>query len=182
MATNLVICKICKEKIDRDLAFKVGTRSYYCNKSEYLSYLNNKKSKNKSKKKTKQETMELIFEVFEYEVTNTLLSNELRELAKLYTYDNIYSYIQENFEHLNKSLHPTTFEFNGERGKIKYFLAIIKNHIVDYLNNKKIEKENTEYLNEEINYDGIFENVKYKEKNKRRALYEIEMEVIAEDG
>ena len=37
MAVTLVTCRACKTKIDRDLAFKVGERSYYCTEKEYLS-------------------------------------------------------------------------------------------------------------------------------------------------
>lgn len=174
MRTDFVTCKACKEKIDRDLAYQVGTRSYYCSEAEYLSYLKNKKknkSEKKSKKKTKKETLSLIFEVFEYEVTNTLLTNELKELAKIYTYDNIYSYIQDNFDYLNKTLNGKRFD--NEWRKIKYFSVIVKNHIKDYLETKKEAIKNTEYI-KNIEYD--IPEVKYK--NIRNKIKYIKMRVM----
>ena len=45
MATTLVTCRACKSKIDRDLAFKVGEKSYYCSEREYLTHLRDKENK-----------------------------------------------------------------------------------------------------------------------------------------
>ena len=121
--------------------------------------------------------MNLIFEVFDYEVTNTLLANKLGELAKIYTYNSIYAYIQDNFEYLNKTMLSKTFE--NEQHKIRYFLAIIKNNIVDYRDIKGYVDENNDYIKD--NQYEIIE-VRYKTNiHKRRPLYEIEMELIAED-
>jgi hypothetical protein len=180
MAVTLVTCRACKTKIDRDLAFKVGERSYYCTEKEYLSYLTEKEEKNKKtttpKKKTKKDVLNLVFELFGYEVTNSALSNELRALSKLYTYDGIYSYIKDNYKFLDKIINGKDFE--KEYGKIRYFTAIIKNNIVDYLNLQKEKIDEQQYI-QNIEYD--IPDVKYKTKHKRRALYDIEMELTEED-
>lgn len=182
MANTLVTCRACKTKIDRDLAFKVGERSYYCSEKEYLSHLKDKKENkkkdtksNKPKKKTRKDVLNLVFELFGYEVTNSALSNELRALSKIYTYDGVYTYIHGNFKFLDKTINGR--DFDKEYGKIRYFSAIIKNNIVDYLNIKKDEIEE-EYV-KDIEYD--IPEVKYKEKHKRRALYDIEMELINDE-
>lgn len=192
MTSTLVTCRACKSKIDRDLAYKVGEKSYYCSEKEYLFHLKDKEIKPKEKKEkdnkknkedkkhkiTKKDVMALIFNVFEYKVTNTLLSNKLGELAKIYTYESIYAYIEGNLDFLNRMI--TNRAYSDERHKINYFLVLIKNNIVDYLDVKKYEEEdyNQDYI-KVIDFD--FPEIKYKSTNKRRSLYEIEMELMEED-
>ena len=139
-----------------------------------------KEEKNKKtttpKKKTKKDVLNLVFELFGYEVTNSALSNELRALSKLYTYDGIYFYIKDNYKFLDKIINGKDFE--KEYGKIRYFTAIIKNNIVDYLNLQKEKIDEQQYI-QNIEYD--IPDVKYKTKHKRRALYDIEMELTEED-
>lgn len=179
MANKLVTCRICKTKIDKELAFKVGTNRYYCSEEEYLHKLEEEdkaKKKQNKKKQIKDDTINLIYKLFGYEVTNTALFKELKELDKLYTYANVYSYIQDNFNELEQTIDSKTF--SHEFGKIRYFTTIIKNNIVDYLKIKKDEIEEKEYI-KNIEYD--IPDVKYKTKTKRRALYDIEMELMEED-
>lgn len=176
---KLVTCRICKTQIDKNLAFKYGDKQYCCSEEEYLQKLEfdriSKENQEKSKEARKN-TIDIINKIFEYEITNSLLFKELKELSDVYTYDNIYSYINDNFDLLKRTLDSK--KFSSEHGKIKYFTTIIRNNIVDYLTISKDEKEEKEYI-KYVEYD--VPEMKYKSKNRRRSLYEIEMELAAED-
>lgn len=183
MAVTLVTCRICKEKIDKDIAFKIGERRYCCSEEEYLHNLEEKEKElleaQETKRKSneiKDETFNIICELFERKITNSILFKELKELDETYTYENVYLYIHDNFDFLNRTINGK--KFSSEYAKIRYFFAIIKNNIVDYLEIKKDEIEEQEYI-KNIEYD--IPEIRYKSKNKRRALYDIEMELITDD-
>ena len=60
--------------------------------------------------------------------------------------------------------------FSSEYGKIRYFTTIIKNNIVDYI---KVDDES--YITD-IEYEIL--DIKYKPKKKRRAMCDIERELL----
>ena len=176
---KLVTCRICKTQIDKVLAFKFGEKQYCCSETEYLQKLEADRKAEEEKEKSKElnrRNFMVISEIFGYEVTNSALFKELSELSDIYDKENVYSYIRDNFELLKRAL--DSIDFKKEYGKIKYFTAIIRNNIVDYLNIKKDENEEKEYI-KYVEYD--CPETKYKNKNKRRSLYEIEMELLKED-
>jgi hypothetical protein len=139
----LVTCKGCKNKIERDIAFKVvvsGKNNYYCNQTEYENIILEKENRLK--------VIELAFEIIGH-TTNTALMKELGDIAKIHTYTKMLKYMENNINELNKIM---SRDFTSEFGKIRYFATIIKNKIGDY---KEII-ENTDVNNfefiEVINY------------------------------
>ena len=158
----LVKCRYCGIKLDREEAFKVvvgGKNTYYCNKTEYEKVI--------YKKKLKDTTYDCINEIFGYKVLNSALFKEINILLEVYSYEHILGYLTENKEFLSKILNK---EFNSEYAKIRYFSAIIKNSIADF----KIKRIKSEYP-KEVEVD--IPTIKYKRKNKRRPLCEIEEQV-----
>ena len=161
MVCILVKCKICGTKIERNDAYKVvvkGKNEYYCNEKEY-------------QKKLKQaadrvNTINIINEIFGYEITNSALNKELKEISTNHSFEKIYSYIYDNRQMLQRSLSK---DFSSEYGKIRYFSTIIKNNIVDYVMNDE------PYITEN-EYEVL--DIKYKQKKKRRAMCDIERELL----
>ena len=161
MVNILVKCRICGNKTERNDAYKVvvnGKNEYYCNEKEY---------KQKQKQiADKEKTIKIINEIFGYEVTNSALFKELKELSENNSYDKIYSFIYDNRQMLDKSM---SRDFTSEYGKIRYFSTIIKNNIVDYVIDDEPYITNNEY---EVL------DIKYKAKKKRRAMVDVERELL----
>ena len=158
----LVKCRYCGIKLDREKAFKVvvgGRNTYYCNKIEYEKVVHTKK--------LKDTTYDCINEIFGYKVLNSALFKEINILLEVYPYERILGYLTENKGFLSNVLNK---DFNSEYAKIRYFSTIIKNSIVDF----KIKQTKSEYP-KEVEMD--MPVIKYKRKNKRRPLCEIEEQV-----
>jgi hypothetical protein len=155
----LVKCQGCGEKIDKDIAFKIVVKNvnrYYCTESEYLNIANIKK--------TKDNTYLYINDIFGYKVVNTVLFKEINEIANTHTYLKISNYIYENNKFLCSAMQK---DFNNEYCKIKYFTAILKNNLSDYIINKEISPKKIEI---DIPKDN------YKPKIRRKSLLEFEQE------
>ncbi len=158
----LVKCRICSNKIERNDAYKVvvnGKNEYYCNEKEYKQKL--------KQVADKENTINMINEIFGYEVTNSAIYKELKEITINHSYEKIYSYLYDNKPMLERSLNKT---FSSEYGKIRYFTTIIKNNIVDY-----IKTDDDSYITDN-EYEIL--DIKYKQKNKRRAMYDLERELL----
>ena len=161
MVCILVKCKICGTKIERNDAYKVvvkGKNEYYCNEKEYKQKL--------KQKVDKDNTINIINEIFGYEVTYSTINKELKELSANHSFEKIYSYLYDNKSMLERSLSKT---FSSEYGKIRYFSTIIKNNIVDYV------MDDEPYITEN-EYEVL--DIKYKPKKKRRAMCDIERELL----
>lgn len=160
-----VTCRICKSKIDRDIAFKVKkgkTNLYYCSQKEY-----NDDVRQKEEIKTNKDKLQIIIDdIFESPVTNSILYKEISEWDKLKPIEIIIDYLQENKNFINKSLNK---DFQSEYAKIRYFSAIVKNNIKNY-NIKKVE------VIKKIDVE-IYET-EYQSKKRKKCL----SEYIQEDG
>lgn len=157
----MVKCRICGNKIERNDAYKVvvnDKNEYYCNEKEYRQ--------KQIQKAYKDNTYKIICEIFGYAITNSTLFKELNELSAKNSYEKIFSYICDNKQMLENSIDKY---FSTEHTKIKYFLAIIKNNIVGYV----IDDEPYITSNE---YEIL--DIKYKAKKKRRAMCDIERELL----
>lgn len=157
----LVKCRVCSNKIERNDAFKVvvkGKNEYYCNEKEYQQKL--------KQIADRENTINIINEIFGYEITNSALNKELKEISVSHSFEKIYSYIYDNRSMLERSLSK---DFSSEYGKIRYFSTIIKNNIVDY----NIDDEPYITDNE---YEVL--DIKYKPKKKRRAMCDLERELL----
>lgn len=146
----MVKCKICKNKIERDDAFKVVIKdknNYYCNALEYEQHNIEKESRFKS--------IDLIFEIIG-ETTNTNLFKEITEITKVHSYTKLLNYLEANQLELHKVMNK---DFGNEYGKIRYFSTIVKNQIGDF-KDKEINEEVTVHAD-------IIEEVKYKPTKKK---------------
>lgn len=146
----LVKCKICKNKVERNDAYKVVVKDknhYYCNVEEYVKW----NEENESRRKV----IDFAFEVIG-ETTNTSLMKDLSQIAKVHTYIKMINYMESNVEEIVNAMNK---HFETEYGKIRYFTAIIKNSIGDF----KEKKEETEEI-----YDlDVIEEVKYTPTKKK---------------
>lgn len=156
-----VKCQCCGNIIDRNVAFKVvvgKVNKYYCNENEYQMI--------QKVRELKDDTYEKIFECFNRKVTNSALFKEISELENIYGYKKILGYVNDNMEYLSSILIEKIFA--SEYAQIRYFVAILKNNLADYSLEDYIYKKN-------IIVD--IPEIKYKERNKKRTLEEIEQEV-----
>lgn len=153
----LVKCKYCGEKIDRNRAFKVTVNdknSYYCSEAEYVELHEYQRLRDSAYCK--------INYIFGRKVTNTILFKEIGELASVYTYKKIISYLNSNESYLIGVMNKG---FNSEYAQIRYFTAILKNSLSDY-------QESNVVYNKDIVVDIPKDN--YKPRAKRKALIEYE--------
>lgn len=156
----LVKCKICGNKIERTEAYKIvinNKNNYYCNEMEYKNWV--------SKKEIKDNTYNLIYDIFERKITNTVLFKEITELSNIYTYEKIFAYLRENETYLCDVMKK---DFSSEYAQIRYFAAILKNSLSDfqYKNDEQVKK---------IKVD--MPKCKFNRKGKRKPLTEYEEEV-----
>lgn len=153
-----VKCKCHGIKIERDTAYKVvinNKNQYYCNEQEYINIQNTKK--------IKDDTYNSINEVFGYKVVNTAIFKEINELLETTDYQTITSLIISKSKYLSNILAK---DFNSEYGKIRYFIAIIKNGLKDFQIQNK-----TEVIKQ---FDNEVFEPKYKPKARKKSLSEYE--------
>lgn len=189
----LVKCRKCGNKIDRNDAFKVvvdNKNVYYCNEKEYEEHVKEKqkiererfiKKKEQQLLKQKKEKEKIIREriydsitrIFGYLPKNTALYKEMNELIVCFGYELIDDYLKEREDYLYDTIQNKNFE--SEYGKIRYFSAILKNTLVDFENKRQEKKEESAKV-----YDINVVKMKFKRKQKRKSLEEIENNI--EDG
>lgn len=161
-----VKCPACGATLDKCMAFKVTVgkaNRYYCTEQEYI----NKARKDALLKMVKDDTYEKIYDLFGYIITNTVLFSSISSLASVYSYEKIRSYLCDNKAMLERVLNKS---FQSEYAKIRYFSAILSNNLADYIpTEEEIFITDNEYELVEI---------KYKPKQKRRSMYDLEMELI----
>lgn len=151
----LVKCKICKNKIDRDNAYKVvinGKNQYYCNVDEYVKW----NEENESRMKV----IDLSFEILG-ETTNTILMKDLGDIAKVHGYIKLRKYIEDNYMELDRIVRNKNIDI--EYGKIRYYTTIIKNQIGDF---KEVDE------NMEVHDFEFVEDVKYT-PTKRKSFADL---------
>jgi hypothetical protein len=145
----LVTCKGCKNKIDRDTAYKIvtnGKNTYYCDQLEYENIILEKENRLK--------VIDLSFRIIG-NTTNTSLMKELGDIAKIHTYTKMLKFMENNRNELTIIMNRN---FTSEYGKIKYFSTVIKNKIGDF---KEIIENN------EVNNFEYIKVVKYTPTKKK---------------
>lgn len=155
-----VKCRYCGKKIDRDTAFSPVARRYYCNSEEYNKTMDNRTYIHKIKL--------LLNDLFEYQIINTFLDKRISELSKNYSYEDIYTTIQELMLDLQFALESNSFQ--SENHKINYVFAIIKNNINDIVhkNNIVIPTETVPQIQPQ------FQTVnKYKPRKRKQSVRDI---------
>lgn len=148
-----VTCRCCGKKIDRRIAIGVPhgkTTWNYC--PEHVG-----------QKSPKDKMYDLVFEIFGRTVTHTVLYKELDAIAKIYTYEKITAYLEENKEYLEDVIYGRNYV--SEFAQIRYFAAIIKNSIHEF------EIKNFEpVIKKEVEIDMDISTNKYKTKKKRAGM------------
>ena len=165
-----VTCSICKKKIEKDTAYKIVTVSptngkkinkYYCSEAEYIK----EEERKKKSKEEKDKVYFLICDMFGYEIQHTQFFDEWKSWNKLKTNEIIYKYLRENETYLRQMCDKP---FNNEYSRIRYFSAILKNSLMDYV--PKVEVvEKPKVVVEETIYEAPTRSI-----NKRRSLADLE--------
>lgn len=155
-------CKYCGKSIDTKNAYKVivgKTNRYFCNEEEYNIM--------HEAQQIKDDIYNLIYEIFGRKVTNTILYKEINELALVYSYKKMQTYLAQNMKYLSALMQNKSFQ--SEYAQIRYFTAILKNSLSDF----KYEKK--EKINKEVKID--MPSYKFKRESSKKSLAEYEQEV-----
>ena len=163
----LVTCQICKNKIERDAAYKrvVGkANKYYCSITEFENDLAQKQKIAEDKEKVYR----LICDILgEKDIINTALWKEKTIWNKAFTDEIIAKYLMENKDYLTSAVSKLS---GTEYAKIRYVSAVLKNSLRDF--KPKIEVvETPRMVVTEEHYE-----TKYKSKT-RAALEDFEEEI-----
>ena len=159
-----VTCQICKKKIEKDTAYKrvVGkANKYYCSEQEWQA----EEDKKKKAAEDKNKVYNLICDMFGYEIVNTQFFAEWTLWNKLKSNEIIYKYLRENEDYLQQICDRS---FNSEYQKIRYFSAVLKNSLRDFV--PKVEVVEKPKVVVEEHYE-----TKYKPK-VRQSLEDLEEE------
>lgn len=165
---RLVKCRICGNKIDQKIAYKVtnnGKNSYYCNEKEYTSYIENENCKKK--------VIDLVRTMLTSVNCWSAVNKEISQLVTQYPTEKVYDCLNENEQYIDGVLRRKHFE--SDYGKMRYFFAIIKNKLLEYKWQPTQERVPIEVQSDfQINY-------KYKPKTNRKALIDIELDLEDEE-
>ena len=149
-------CQICKKSLTTNTAYCVqlnGKNKYYCSAAEYDDYMNQKLAKEL------EETQ--LYENIAYcigKTVNTAVFREVAEWKKVATTSKLNAYFLHNKETILNSINR--MDFVNEYAKIRYFSAIVKNSINDFVEPKVEIKHETSYD------DMISEKSVYKPKKR----------------
>lgn len=158
-----VTCQICKNKIERDTAYKVvvgKTNKYYCSEQEWL--------KEEERKKKVQEDKDRVYYLIcdimgEQEIISTALFKEWQVWNKVADNAKIAKYLEENKEYLTSVIARLQ---SSEYARIRYLSTIIRDKIKAFV--PKVEVVEKPKIVVEEHYE-----TKYKAK-VRRALEDFE--------
>ena len=165
----LVTCQICKNKIERDTAYKrvVGkANKYYCSVAEYENDLAQKQKAAEDKDKVYR----LICDILgEKEVLNTALWKEKTIWNKAFSDEIIAKYLQEHKDYLISAVSKLS---GTEYAKIRYVSAVLKNSLSDWKPKVIEDKPRVKVEIDETIYEAPTHSL-----NKRRSLADLEDEI-----
>lgn len=124
-----VKCRICGELIEKSSAFNRITngKNFYCHSEQEYTENENKKIQEKQLKARLYDNINSIIGV----TVSTVLYKEVGIWLSVATMEKICSYLDENKQYLVLVMSQKTF--SSEYAKIRYFSAIVKNNIADYI-------------------------------------------------
>lgn len=156
MSNRLVKCRLCESKNKQKDSYKHidnGKNIYFCNEKHYKEFYDNKH--------TRQEILDRCNELFGIRIsTDTFFLKELKEYEN--NYKALLWLLEDRFIDIDISLSK---EFRTLNFKVKYFFAIVKKDITNYIQQQK-QKE-VIYQPLEITYTN------YKQKPKKKTILEI---------
>ena len=147
-----VTCYYCKKKINKNIAvgIKEGKKTKnYC--PEHVGM-----------KPLKDQMYDLINEVFGRIVLNTALYKEMDQILQVHSCEKVIKYIKDNKDYLEQCMYK---EFMNEFAQIRYFAAILKNSLNDF-----VIKKPEPVIKKEIEIDMDISTNRYKTKKKRTGL------------
>ena len=122
-------CRICGTSHNTKDAYKVvvnNKNQYYCSQVEYEENLAQKEKE----KEDRDRLYYLICDMFGYQIQNTQFFAEWTLWNKLKSDEIIYKYLRENENYLQQVCDRS---FDNEYHKIRYFSAILKNSLRDFV-------------------------------------------------
>ena len=147
-----VTCRCCGEKIDKKIAIgipKGKTTWYYC--PEHVG-----------QKSPKEKMYDLIYEIFGRKVLHTMLYKEMDEILNAYDVNIVISYLEENKSDIAMAMRRS---FVHEFAEIRFFSAIVKNHIGSFKS-----RQPEPIIKKEIEVDFDMSANKYKAKKQRKGM------------
>ncbi|WP_252225194.1 MULTISPECIES: hypothetical protein [unclassified Clostridium] len=154
-----VVCKICKNKLSKDDAYCVETkskdeklkRSYYCDSIEYENYIFEKEQI----KTRKDNVFKVVNEILGYEcVSYNVISKELNPILKVYNYEQILYCFKLNKDSIKNYMNLKNID--KEYNKIRYIFTVISSTIADTSKELEIEKDINKIKEQKIN--NVIEN------------------------
>lgn len=173
-------CLVCGKELDKANAYRVelivnkktGEKElkyrYCCSEEEWQT----EDERKKKAKEDKNKVYELICDMFGYEIQNTRFFDEWSKWNKLKSNEIIYKYLRENETHLQQVCDKI---YNNENGRIRYFSAILKNSLRDYVPKVEVvEKPKVATIAFEL-FEPIVET---QPKFEEQVLYDVEDDLI----
>ena len=173
-------CKICGTTLDTKGAYKVtdknGKNKYFCNQSEFEV----EEARKKRVAEDKDKVYSLICDMFGYEIQNTQFFAEWTLWNKLKSNEIIYKYLRENEDYLQQICDKP---FNSEYQRIRYFSAVLKNNLRDYVPKiAEIEKPKVISKEEPRVVSSAFElfepTLKKTPQTEEQILYDVEDDLL----
>lgn len=156
MSNRLVKCRLCELKNKQKDSYQHienGKNVYFCNEKHYKEFYD--------RKHTRQEILTKCNELFGIKVsTDTFFLKELKEYEG--NYKALLWLLEDRFIDIDLSLSK---EFRTLNFKIKYFFAIVKKDITNYIEQQK--QSQVVYHELEIT------STNYKQKKRRKTILEI---------
>ena len=148
---QMVKCRFCSRQIEKDIAYAVKhgkVNYYYCNYEHSIA------------KSPRDIFYDKAMDVFG-RTTNTVFYKEFDEIAKVHGFEKMTAYLEENKGYLEKVMAK---DFFNEFGRCRYFSAIFKNNLADYIMKKP------EPVKVVSNVDIDFTGSKYKKKEEKKGM------------
>lgn len=145
-----VKCAYCGKMLKKEDAYIVRhgkVNRYYCSVEHSAA------------KKPSELFYEKVFEILG-KTTNTVLYKEMNEIAAVHGFKKMLAYITENQKEIDKYMSKT---FNSTYAKIKYFSAILRNNLDDF-----VPKKTEPVVHKDVDVE-IYE-MKYKQKKERKGM------------
>lgn len=156
MSNRLVKCRLCENKNKQKDSYKHienGKNIYFCNEKHYKEFY--------ERKEARKQILENCNQLFGIKVsTDTFFLKELKEYEG--NYKALQWLLEDRFIDIDMSLSK---EFRTLNFKIKYFFAIVKKDITNYINEQKLQS--VVYQPLEIT------DTNYKQKQKKKTILEI---------
>lgn len=155
-----VKCKICGKELLNTEGYKItknNKNSYYCSEDEYNELL--KKNENRDK------CLLEISRILKAKIVPPVLTKQVNELNKFYSYTVIEKVFLENRAYLEKIIESKTFV--SEFAKAKYIMTIVMNKIDD-VNKRHIKDLEDMAKLFKKNEDEVIEIVELEVKKKRK--------------